>query len=105
MRPPAAHEELPAVLLDRRGHGLGVFGVALGVGDLDLGDEIGRHLFVLSAVQRDRRGILTENDSMTASDDTIRHREHEGRGEFYIEREGRRVGELTYSSNSGAMVV
>jgi predicted GNAT family acetyltransferase len=37
--------------------------------------------------------------------DTIHHREHEGRGEFYIEREGRRVGELTYSGSGGAMVV
>ena len=42
---------------------------------------------------------------MTAAEDTIHHREHNGRGEFYIEREGRRIAELTYSSNAGAMVV
>ena len=43
---------------------------------------------------------------MTAgTEDTIHHREHDGRGEFYIEREGRRVGELTYSGAGGAMVV
>ena len=42
---------------------------------------------------------------MTATGDSIQHREHDGRGEFYIEREGRRVGELTYSSHGGAMVV
>jgi uncharacterized protein len=42
---------------------------------------------------------------MTTPEDTIHHREHDGRGEFYIEREGRRVGELTYSDASGAMVV
>jgi predicted GNAT family acetyltransferase len=39
------------------------------------------------------------------TEDTIHHREHDGRGEFYIEREGRRVGELTYSGGGGAMVV
>jgi predicted GNAT family acetyltransferase len=37
--------------------------------------------------------------------DTIHHREHDGRGEFFVEREGRRVAELTYSSNGSAMVV
>ncbi len=37
--------------------------------------------------------------------DPIQHREREGRGEFFIEREGRRVAELTYSSNGTAMVV
>lgn len=41
----------------------------------------------------------------TPGTDPIRHREHEGRGEFYVERDGRRVAELTYSSNAGAMVV
>ncbi len=43
--------------------------------------------------------------STAESPDTIHHREHDGRGEFYVEREGRRVAELTYSSNAGAMVV
>jgi predicted GNAT family acetyltransferase len=42
---------------------------------------------------------------MTTPEDRIHHREHDGRGEFYIEREGRRVGELTYSGMRGAMVV
>ena len=42
---------------------------------------------------------------MPDTPDTIHHREHDGRGEFYIEREGRRVGELTYSGMGGAMVV
>ena len=42
---------------------------------------------------------------MTPTEDPIQHREHDGRGEFYIEREGRRVGELTYSGAGGAMVV
>jgi predicted GNAT family acetyltransferase len=42
---------------------------------------------------------------MTTPQDTIQHREREGRGEFYIEREGRRVGELTYSGNGTSMVV
>ena len=42
---------------------------------------------------------------MTTSEDTIHHREHHGRGEFYIERDGRRVGELTYAGAGGAMVV
>ena len=42
---------------------------------------------------------------MTTTQDDIQHRDHDGRGEFYIEREGRRVAELTYSSNAGAMVV
>ena len=37
--------------------------------------------------------------------DEILHREHHGRGEFYIEREGRRVAELTYSYNGEAAVV
>jgi len=51
-----AHEELAAELLDGGGHHLGVLGVTLGVGDLDLGDEVGGHLFVLFAVQRDKSG-------------------------------------------------
>ena len=42
---------------------------------------------------------------MTKSEDIVHHREHGSRGEFYIEREGRRVGELTYSGTGGAMVV
>ena len=42
---------------------------------------------------------------MTPNEDQVHHREHGGRGEFYIEREGRRVGELTYSGMGGAMVV
>ena len=43
---------------------------------------------------------------MNTTQDDILHREHDGRGEFYIEREGRRVGELTYSSTGDrAMVV
>jgi len=42
---------------------------------------------------------------MTSGEDPIHHREHDGRGEFYIEREGRRVGELTYSGMGGAMGV
>ena len=41
----------------------------------------------------------------TETPDTIHHREREGRGEFFIEREGRRVAELTYSGSGGAMVV
>jgi predicted GNAT family acetyltransferase len=41
----------------------------------------------------------------TREGDPIQHREHGGRGEFYIEREGRRVGELTYSASGNAMVV
>ena len=41
----------------------------------------------------------------TDANETIHHREHDGRGEFYIEREGRRIAELTYSSNAGAIVV
>lgn len=41
----------------------------------------------------------------TNATDPVQHREHDGRGEFYIEREGRRVGELTYSSRAGAIVV
>ena len=44
-------------------------------------------------------------NAMGNPEDTIHHREHDGRGEFYIEREGRRVGELTYSSMPDAMVV
>ena len=42
---------------------------------------------------------------MTPNEDPIHHREHDGRGEFYIERDGRRVGELTYTGMGGAMVV
>jgi hypothetical protein len=41
----------------------------------------------------------------TPDNDPIQHREHGTRGEFYIEREGRRVGELTYSASGRAMVV
>jgi predicted GNAT family acetyltransferase len=41
----------------------------------------------------------------TNATDPVQHREHDGRGEFFIEREGKRVGELTYSSHAGAIVV
>jgi hypothetical protein len=49
--------------------------------------------------------ILAEKTRMTTPEDTIHHRERDGRGEFYIEREGRRVGELTYSGSATSMVV
>src|SRR5689334_4725202 len=42
---------------------------------------------------------------MTTPEDTIQHREREGRADFFIERDGRRVGELTYSGNGQSMVV
>lgn len=42
---------------------------------------------------------------MTADTGDIRHDEGDGRGEFYIERDGRRVGELTYTMADGAAVV
>lgn len=37
--------------------------------------------------------------------DQIEHRENAGRGEFFIEREGKRIAELTYSSSGPDVVV
>ena len=41
----------------------------------------------------------------TPSDDPIHHRTHGDHGEFFVEREGRRVGELTYSMSGDNVVV
>jgi len=37
--------------------------------------------------------------------DQVRHHEHNARGEFFIERDGRRVAELTYAFSGKAVVV
>ena len=37
-------------------------------------------------------------------EDTIEHRETSGRGEFYVERDGKRVAELTYSRSGGEAI-
>ncbi len=37
--------------------------------------------------------------------DPIQHRTHGARGEFYVERDGQRVAELTYSVNGDSVVV
>lgn len=42
---------------------------------------------------------------METQTDLIRHDETQGRGEFYIERHGRRVAELTYSAMGAEAVV
>jgi predicted GNAT family acetyltransferase len=42
---------------------------------------------------------------MDTETDRIRHDETNGRGEFYIERGGRRVAELTYSALGAEIIV
>ena len=37
--------------------------------------------------------------------DSIQHAESNGRGEFFIEREGKRIAELTYSNSGSTAVV
>ena len=42
---------------------------------------------------------------MEAGNDHIEHQETDGRGEFFVEREGRRIAELTYSRLGSDAVV
>jgi predicted GNAT family acetyltransferase len=42
---------------------------------------------------------------MTPENESIQHAESAGRGEFFVEREGKRIAELTYSSSAGAPIV
>jgi len=36
---------------------------------------------------------------------TIEHHEHDAKGAFYVERDGRRLAEMTYSRTNAAMII